>query len=189
MSQLYKCLVRALLFVILSVGSAVTINAETVTFTVPDFNGTFQIGGTFPRPSITVNTFNIVLPAGFEIGSATLSGTLGNSVNGSSASLALFLDSLMVATCAPGAACTGASGSVGPTPFTFTFTGANFSLLTDGAAVLTLSQLGPGTVRLGNLTLTITSVPEPATLILFGSGLTGVAAGLRRKRMQKRLPC
>jgi len=186
MLRSHKTIFSVLLFVILGISSAIAARADAITVTVPDFNGPFMVGGTFPRPPLTVATLNFTLPAGFEIGSATLTGTFGNSINGSTAPVTLFLDSLQVTQCAAGAPCTGAFGTSGPTPFVFNFSAASFSLLTDGMAVLTYSQLGPGTVRLGSLTLTIQPVPEPASLLLLGSGLAGLATAWRRRRRENR---
>lgn len=186
MFRSHKAIFPLFLFVIMCLGSAIAARADTITATLPDFNGPFTVGGTFPRPSLTVATFNFTLPAGFQIGSATLSGTFGNSVAGTTAPVTLFLDNLQVTQCAPGAPCTGAFGTSGPTPFVFNFSAANFSLLSDGIGVLTFSQLGPGTVRFGSLILAIQSIPEPASLLLLGSGFAGLAIGWRKRRRAKR---
>ena len=141
MLHLHKTIFAALTFVALWCGSATMARADVFTFTLPNFNGSFLApGAPLPAPAQSVGTFNFVIPFGQPITAASLTGTFGNTVASSSAATNLFLDGLLVAQCAPGAACTGASVPPGPTPFSFAFSAANLALLTDGAAVLTLFQ-------------------------------------------------
>lgn len=68
------------------------------------------------------------------------------------------------------------------TPQVFTFSNANAT----GSFTLTLADVFVQTGRSAQLTAGITGqqspVPEPMTMLLFGSGLAGVAAKMRRRR-------
>lgn len=159
--------------------------ADSVTsVSLPEFNGTpIGSGGPFPQPSVTIGTFTFFIPAGDVITSAVLTGTFGNSVNSSTAGVDYFLNGLLVAQCIPfSSPCwTGP----GPNAWSFTFSPSQLALLGSGSATLTAIQTSQTTIRLGvtNLTVTTTTVvPEPATLIMFGSGLAAIGGIMRRRR-------
>ncbi|MGH9794660.1 MAG: PEP-CTERM sorting domain-containing protein [Candidatus Acidiferrales bacterium] len=161
--------------------------ADSVTsVSLPEFNGT-PIGsaGPFPQPSVTVGIFTFLIPPGDVITAAVLTGTFGNSssqFNGSSAGVDVFLNGLLVAQCVIGTQCwTGP----GPNAWSFTLSPSQLALLGSGSATLTAIQTSQTTIRLGvtNLTVaTTTVVPEPATLIMFGSGIAAIGGIMRRRR-------
>jgi hypothetical protein len=161
--------------------------ATTISAGLLEYSGPLN---TIPPGAQIVNTFTYVLPAGETIVAAIFSSTFGNSAEASSAVMKVSLDGVLVGECPNRAAPCWANDTDIPTPFAHTFTAAEFAVLTDGSALLSILQTDLLTARLGASLLTIetapsdlAATPEPASLTLMAIGLTGaVSAAWRRMR-------
>jgi PEP-CTERM motif len=132
MGSSQKAFHLALLFVVTYFGASKGVFADSVTFTIPDFNRPF-IKATFPPPPVlTLATLNFTLPEGFKTDSAQLSRTFGDVID----------------------------PPVGPAS----------------------AESAHGSDGLGNLIMTVISIPEPATLVLFGTGLAAFALRRRQRK-------
>jgi len=156
--------------------SALSLNAATITATLPEFNGPYNPTGPYPGAPLSVGTFTFVIPVGQQITSATLTGTFGNSQFSNTAGVDLKSAAVMLASCAALAAC---DTGLTITLFSFVFPSIDFGMLNGGSLAITATQTSGNIVRLGVETLTIytqsnthdTTTPEPASLGLLGAGL------------------
>ncbi len=136
-----------------------------------------------PFAPVTIGEFDFTIPAGESVFGGTFNGNFGSNVLGSgTAQVDLFLNGIAVASC--DAACEFASESA-DVPWTYTFTSAQLSSLSSGAAVLTALQKGVSQIVLDptsvNIQTQVAPVPLPGAIWLLGSGLLSLFGFARRK--------
>jgi len=141
--------------------------------------------GVLPAAAVAVGGFDFTVPSGFEVSSATISGNFGSNALGSgTAAVDLFVNAIQVATCDSGCAAATQSADVA---WSFTFTPAELGAFAGNSAVLSAVQEDVSQIVLDPTTvsLTLTAVPEPASLPMTLLALPLVALGLRRARSRR----
>ena len=169
---------RVLAALALSV-TTIASQAATYTSTLPEFNGDGSLG------TVTVGTFLFSIPGTETITGATIDGQFGNSSVSSTAVQDVFADGIAVASCPTTSSF---CWTTGPEAWSFTFAPVDFGIFADGSVILTDNQTDCCVIRLGESTLTITTVgaiPEPETyaMMLAGLGLLGFVAGRRKQNL------
>ena len=157
-------------------------NAAVIVVSLADYNGPFHgAGSAFPINLGVVDTFNFVVPFGDVIVSASFSGTYGTAaVNYRTAGFDAVIGGQTITACVPFAANCWQAGAAFR-PFNFALNASTFPTLATGSVGLQLIMTSENFIRLGTPTLTINTraVPEPMSLLLFGSALGATA--LRRR--------
>ena len=158
--------------------------AQTVTSSLPDYNGPYQPSG-FPINLGTVGTFTYVVPSGSAVASAFLEGTYGTAeFSESTASFDASIDGTSFTVCGLNAAnCY--FGGAAFRPFSIALPTSSYASLLDGSAALGITETSQSFVRFGTPTLRInflSAVPEPATWAMMLLGFGAVGFQLRRRR-------
>jgi hypothetical protein len=168
-------------FLALCLSSVGPADASIITSSIGEFDGPTLNNPTYPQPPLTISTFTYTPPAGTII-AASVSGFFGTAFAPTTALEDLFVGGVKVASCASEAAdCWNAPLGV-QTPWTYTFTPAQFAALQSGSVAYTVVQNGDFQVESGVTTLSITLAPEPATFLMIAGSLFLLLLVGRRRR-------
>ena len=150
-------------------------NAATFTVTLPEVNGA-EISSGFPIAAVSLPPVSFAgqIPAEEVITSITASGSFGNTVVRSTASVEVTINGVPVATCGLGAECTNFNDA--PTPWSYAFSASELAAFSAGAATLSYVQTYLLIVRLGRTTLTITTGPAPKPIVPTPVPVVGIPA-------------
>lgn len=157
------------------IASSAKAGVSVIELTLPEYSSPYHINGAY-YDDYLVGTFNFSV-YGPSIVSATISGQWGNSLAGTTAHNELWLDSIKLADTHDYSPDPYYSGG----PWSYVFSPAEFPVLADGIAELHTIQTSEYTVRLGETTLRIGTIPAPGAILLGGIGM-GLVSWLRRRR-------
>jgi hypothetical protein len=152
---------------------------ETLTYTIGA--SSLNDPGVYPTELTIGNFGNSALDQYDTIVGATVAGQFGyNALSPTTAAGIFSVGASEVFVCNDGDDCWG--GSV-ETPWAYTFTADEYADLANGNTAFTVQQTDFGQIQTDVTTLTLEiSVPEPATIALFGASLLGMGMLLRRNR-------
>jgi hypothetical protein len=147
---------------------------STIVRGIGEFSGEyFGPNSAFPRSSVDVGSFDYGQElGGGRVSSATISGTFGNSVVGSTSGVDVFLDGVLIARAEPYGPAWNGGGS-----WSHTLTESELQVLQDGSAQLTAVQTNEFVIRLGATRLEMETGGLDLTSTSFGYRVPADATG------------